>query len=259
MHCKRNSKPYFDLSSIDSYISQLRKEKVDLENQLETEQESITNKLQKQLRHLSEEKECGVCYACPGSRAYFSCDRKLEQRWEEHTKQLMGRISEVQSLHQAEKVALQQQIEAEEDRLTNRLVKTIDSIRAKQFEVRKEVDTCTCFVSKTDHLFGYVTDKDKNILLRRSLDKLRAENYALKMHIRREEERGRHLVAEKVLISSRLEMESERQFNQVRTLPEGPVFRDRAMSEPALMLEVPRVTTLSFTWLFLISLVFPLQ
>jgi len=93
---------------------------------------------------LSEEKEYEDRDGCSGSRASV---RKLEQRWEEHTKQLMGRISEVQSLHQAEKVALQQQIEAEEDRLTNRLVKTIDSIRAKQFEVRKEVDTCTGFLS----------------------------------------------------------------------------------------------------------------
>ena len=47
-------------------LSKLSADKVDLENQLEAEQEYVTNKLQKQLQTVEREKRCvvsGVCHA----------------------------------------------------------------------------------------------------------------------------------------------------------------------------------------------------
>eukprot|EP00698_Gefionella_okellyi_P019111 TRINITY_DN5811_c0_g1_i1.p1 TRINITY_DN5811_c0_g1~~TRINITY_DN5811_c0_g1_i1.p1 ORF type:complete len:396 (-),score=86.32 TRINITY_DN5811_c0_g1_i1:155-1342(-) len=191
-------------NNLQKKLDALRREKVAVENQLEIEQEYITNKLQKQLRTVQEEKHL------------------LEQRWEQHTQELVGQLNEHEQSFRMERMQLQAQLETEEESLTNRLTKQMDAVRKQHQETRREAELA----------------KEKNATMRRALDKLRAENYALKLKIGREEERRHQLMSEKVMITQHMEADSERQFNRMSAT--APVdTRDRSYSEPPLMFPMP--------------------
>lgn len=87
----------------------LNKEKVDLENQLETEQEYIMNKLQKQVDSLAHEK------------VDLMRERELMRKHVQDLKAEKDRIN-------LEKANLENQLEAEEEQIVNRLQKQIEEI-----------------------------------------------------------------------------------------------------------------------------------
>lgn len=59
---------------LEAKLRRVMREKVELENQLEAEQECIVMKLQKQLRHAQEHNECVSCGSCGwGQRVDAPC------------------------------------------------------------------------------------------------------------------------------------------------------------------------------------------
>mmetsp|Transcript_14545 Transcript_14545/g.31670 ORF Transcript_14545/g.31670 Transcript_14545/m.31670 type:complete len:245 (-) Transcript_14545:810-1544(-) len=97
------------LDQLRSERNKLHAEKIELENQLEAEQEFIMNKLQKQLEKLGAEK------------------KGLQRETSELQLQIKTLAQCVERLN-LEKVKLEQELEVEEEKITNRLQRQVESL-----------------------------------------------------------------------------------------------------------------------------------
>ncbi|KAK9814140.1 hypothetical protein WJX72_001207 [[Myrmecia] bisecta] len=174
----------------EHHLSVLNREKVDLENQLEVEQEFIVNKLMKRLEQLKQDKQ-KLANEVEFEEEYLvnnlqkrlqqlnsekvNLESKLEVEQEYIVNKLQKKLEELsmeKSKLNLEKVDLENQLEAEQEYIVNKLQKQVEKLGREKRNLAKE----------KSELQRQVTD------LAASVDKLNRDKIALENQMEMEEE-----------------------------------------------------------------------
>ncbi|CAD7701888.1 unnamed protein product [Ostreobium quekettii] len=146
----------FLTNTLQKRLEKITKEKVDIENQLEVEQEYIVNKLRKQLEHLNSEKgkltleTIDLENQLEAEQEYIVNRLQMQVRKLGHEKgallreknELRGQIEDlgrsVAKLN-GDKVAMEQQLEMEEENIVNRMQRQLNYARFQYKNLEKRM------------------------------------------------------------------------------------------------------------------------
>jgi len=175
----------FLTNTLQQKLSKVLAEKVEIENDLEQEQEYISNRLQKQVKETQREKQA------------------MERRLEEEQAKVAAMEEEKRKLTQQLQM-LQVSVEVEEERISNRLGKTVDLIKHEKEVLLKELERekAAAAAIRTEHEQQ-----------RQELKKLQGSNFVMQQRISKEASRLEGMQREKSFIAQRLEAEWEKHFN----------------------------------------------
>ena len=175
----------FLTNTLQQKLSKVLAEKVEIENDLEQEQEYISNRLQKQVAETLKEK------------------REMEVRLEEEQAKVKAMEEEKLKLTQQLQM-LQLSVEVEEERISNRLGKTVDLIKSEKEVLLKELEREKAAAASI---------RAEHETQRQELKKLQGSNFVMQQRISKEASKLVGMQREKSYIAQRLEAEWEKHFN----------------------------------------------
>jgi myosin heavy subunit len=175
----------FLTNTLQQKLSKVLAEKVEIENDLEQEQEYISNRLQKQVKETQLEKQ------------------EMERRLEDEQAKVAAMEDEKRKLT-SQLQSLQVTVELEEERISNRLGKTVEVIKAEKqaliLELEREKAAAAAIRMEHEQQ-------------RQELKKLQGSNFVMQQRISREASKLEGMQREKSYIAQRLEAEWEKHFN----------------------------------------------
>ena len=175
----------FLTNTLQQKLAKVLAEKVEIENDLEQEQEYISNRLQKQVAETLKEK------------------KEMEVRLEEEQAKVAAMEAEKKKLTQ-QLQTLQVSVEVEEERISNRLGKTVDIIKSEKEMLLRELEREKAAASAI---------RIEHEAQRQELKKLQGSNFVMQQRISKEANKLEGMQREKSYIAQRLEAEWEKHFN----------------------------------------------
>jgi len=183
----------FLTNTLQNKLRKVLMEKVDLENRLEQEQEYISNKLQKQVSDTSKEKK--------------TLERMLEEEkervasMEEQKKQLADQLQQ-----------LKLSVEFEQEYISNKLGKTLEMMVHEKAELQHKLE------EQQQHVVSLSKECEQQ---RSELRKFQGASYVMQQRIIRESKRLKDMTRANGRLAETFEMELERQLNSVMNLQLG--------------------------------------
>jgi myosin heavy subunit len=175
----------FLTNTLQQKLSKVLAEKIEIENDLEQEQEYISNRLQKQVTETLKEKH------------------EMERRLEEEKVKVAAMEEEKKRL-KLQLQALQVSIEFEEERISNRLGKTVKLVQSEKAVLMQQLEKEKAAAAAL---------RAEHETQRQELKKLQGSNFVMQQRINRETSKLEGMKREKSYIAQRLEAEWEKHFN----------------------------------------------